>query len=134
MKRDEERARANQTNQAFLIADQTLPFFRQGLNIHSCKEISEIMLELTNADAVSITDDQQVLAHVGAASDHHVPKTKPETGLTRKVLESGKISIARTKQEISCIHSQCPLEAAIVLPLKVKKKIVWYIKNVLYRA
>ncbi|ETI68730.1 sensor histidine kinase [Neobacillus vireti] len=123
MKRDEERARANQTNQAFLIADQTLPYFRQGLTIHSCKEISEIILELTNADAVSITDDQQVLAHVGAASDHHVPKTKPETGLTRRVLDSGKISLARTKQEISCIHSQCPLEAAIVLPLKVKNNI-----------
>ena len=128
IKRDEERTRANQTNQAFLIADQTLPFFRQGLNIHSCKEISEIMLKLTDADAVSITSDQQVLAHVGVASDHHIPKSKPETGLTRKVLLDGKIAIAKSKEEISCIHSQCPLEAAIVLPLKVKNKIFGTLK------
>ncbi|NYE08396.1 two-component system sensor histidine kinase LytS [Bacillus niacini] len=128
IKRDKEVTRANQTNLAFLIADQTLPYFRQGLNIHSCGEIAEIMLKLTDADAVSVTDDHQVLAHVGAALDHHIPKSKPETGLTKKVLESGKISIARSKKEILCVHHDCPLEAAIVLPLKVKNKIVGTLK------
>lgn len=122
IKRDEERARVNQTNLAFLIADQTLPFFRQGLNEQSCRGISEIMLKLTNADAVSITDNHQVLSHVGAASDHHIPGRKPETGLTKKVLEEGLISIARSREEISCFHPQCSLEAAIVLPLKVKNE------------
>jgi two-component system, LytTR family, sensor histidine kinase LytS len=128
IKRENERTRANQTTQAFFIADKTLPFFRLGLNIHSCKEVSRIMLDLTDADAVSITDNYQVLAHEGSASDHHVIKAKPETGLTRKVLESGKISVARSKREISCIHSDCPLEAAIVLPLKVNNKIVGTLK------
>lgn len=128
IKRDKELTRANQTNQAFLIADQTLPYFRQGLNIDSCREIAEIMLKLTAADAVSITDDQQVLAHVGAASDHHIPKSKPETGLTKKVLEGGRISIARSKKGILCVHKNCPLEAAVVLPLMVKNKIVGTLK------
>ncbi|EKN66665.1 two-component sensor histidine kinase LytT [Neobacillus bataviensis LMG 21833] len=128
IKRDEVRARANQTNQAFLIADQTLPFFRQGLNFQSCKEISGIILGLTDADAVAITDDHQVLAHVGTGADHHIPKSKPETGLTRKVLENGLIAIARSKEEISCFHHQCSLEAAIVLPLKVKNKIFGTLK------
>jgi two-component system, LytTR family, sensor histidine kinase LytS len=128
IKRDKELTRANQTNQAFLIADQTLPYFRQGLNIDSCREIAEIMLKLTDADAVSITNDNQVLAHVGAASDHHIPKSKPETGLTKKVLEGSRIAIARSKKEILCVHNNCPLEAAIVLPLMVKKKIVGTLK------
>ncbi|MBS4179564.1 sensor histidine kinase [Lederbergia citrea] len=126
--RDEVRVRANQTNRAFQIADQTLPFFRQGLNTHSCKEISEIMLELTDADAVAVTDDHQVLAHVGAASDHHTPKANLATGLTKRALESGKILVAKTKEEIFCFQSHCPLEAAIVLPLKVKNKIVGTLK------
>lgn len=128
IKLDEERTRANQTNQAFYIADQTLPFFRQGLNSHSCKEISEIMLKLSNADAVAITNDHQILAHIGAASEHHLPSTKPVTGLTMKVLERGEIVIARTKKEISCYHRNCPLEAAIVLPLRVKSEIVGTLK------
>jgi len=128
IQRDKERTRANQTNQAFLIADQTLPYFRQGLNIHSCRGIADIMLKLTDADAVSITNDHQVLAHVGAASDHHIPMSKPETGLTKRVLENGKISIARSKKEILCVHNDCPLQSAIVLPLKVKNKIVGTLK------
>ncbi|GIN64246.1 sensor protein LytS [Robertmurraya siralis] len=128
IKRDEERTRASQTNRAFLIADQTLPFFRQGLNIHSCTEIAEIILKLTDSDAVAITDDKLVLAHVGKASDHHIPGGKPETDLTRRVLEGGKISIARSKREIACLHDECPLEAAIVLPLKVKGKTVGTLK------
>lgn len=128
IKRDEERTRANQTNHAFLIADQTLPFFRQGLTTQSSKEVAEIMLKLTYADAVAITDNFHVLAHVGAASDHHSPKAKPVTSLTKRVLRSGKIAIARTKEEIYCIKSNCPLEAAIVLPLKVKNKTVGTLK------
>lgn len=120
--RDKERARANQTSQVFYIADQTLPFFRQGLNKNSCKEISEIMLKLTDADAVAITDDHQVLAHVGIGSDHHIVEGELATGLTKKVLETGKVSMVKTKDEIFCIHENCPLEAAIVLPLKMENK------------
>ncbi|MFJ8064131.1 LytS/YhcK type 5TM receptor domain-containing protein [Psychrobacillus sp. NPDC096426] len=120
--RDEERARANQTSKAFYIADQTLPFFRQGLNTSSCKEIAEIMLRLTDADAVAITDDRQVLAHVGAASDHHIPGGHFITGLTKKVLKNGEIAVAKLKEEIYCSESNCSLEAAIVLPLKMQNK------------
>ncbi|MGJ7922528.1 LytS/YhcK type 5TM receptor domain-containing protein [Neobacillus sp. LXY-4] len=126
--RDDERTRANQTNLAFKIADQTLPFFRQGLNIHSCNAIAKIMLKLTDADAVAITDNHQVLAHVGAASDHHIPKGKPVTGLTISALKSGNISVATSKQEIFCMHEDCPLKEAIVLPLKVKNKVVGTLK------
>jgi two-component system, LytTR family, sensor histidine kinase LytS len=128
IKRDLEMTRANQTNQALLIAGQTLPYFRQGLTIHSCKEVAEIMLKLTDADAVSVTDNRQVFAHVGAASDHHLSKGNLITGLTKKVLESGHISVARSKEEIFCLHHDCPLQAAIVLPLKVKNNIVGTLK------
>lgn len=120
--RDEERARANQTSKAFYIADQTLPFFRQGLNTDSCKEIAEIMLKLTDADAVAITDEDKVLAHVGAESDHHIPEGELTTGLTKKVLETGRIAVAKSKEEIFCSHINCSLEAAIVLPLKIQNK------------
>ncbi|AXI10899.1 sensor histidine kinase [Oceanobacillus zhaokaii] len=126
--RDEVRVRANQTNMAFRIADLTLPFFRQGLNTHSCKKISEIILKLTDADAVAITDEQKVLAHVGAASDHHVPLADLTTGLTKQAIESERISVARSKAGIYCSHKPCPLEAAIVIPLKVKKRIAGTLK------
>lgn len=126
--RDQVRARANQTNLAFQIADKTLPFFRQGLNTHSCKEVSDIMLKLSDADGVAITNDTHVLAHVGAGSDHHIPNQRIGTNLTRKVLDEGDIAVAKSKEDIYCFHKNCPLEAAIVLPLKVKHKIVGTLK------
>jgi two-component system, LytTR family, sensor histidine kinase LytS len=126
--REEERTRALQTHKAFFIADQTLPFFRQGLNPESCKKVADIMLRLTEADAVAITNDRQVLAHVGAASDHHIPMQGLATGLTKKVLEQGKVITARSKDEIFCFHEHCPLQAAVVLPLQVHKKTVGTLK------
>ncbi|PLS18443.1 sensor histidine kinase [Bacillus sp. M6-12] len=117
--REEERFRALQTNKAFHIADQTLPFFRQGLNPESCKEVAQILFKLTEADAIAITNEHEVLAHVGAASDHHVSREGLATGLTKKVLGEGKIITARRKEEIYCYKEGCPLQAAIVLPLKV---------------
>ncbi|MGN1402666.1 MAG: LytS/YhcK type 5TM receptor domain-containing protein [Bacillus sp. (in: firmicutes)] len=128
IKREQESARANQTNLAFHIAELTLPYFRQGLNECSSREIANIILDLTEADAVAITDENSVLAHVGAGSDHHVTADKPVTGLTGKVLASGRIAVAKSKRDIYCPHDNCPLEAAVVLPLKVKKETVGTLK------
>ncbi|WP_160724058.1 sensor histidine kinase [Bacillus sp. USDA818B3_A] len=120
--KEQERTRALETHKALYIANQTLPFFRQGLNPDSCTKAAEIILKCTGADAIAITNQEQVLAHVGAAADHHLPSGTMATELTKKVLEHGKISIAKTPKEIQCFNPHCPLEAAIVLPLKVYDK------------
>ncbi|PEJ51895.1 sensor histidine kinase [Bacillus sp. AFS002410] len=125
---EEEKTRALQTNKALYIAQQTLPFFRQGLTPHSCSEAASIIYKLTKADAISITDHYRVLAHVGAGSDHHEPMHSLATKLTKNVLEDGKIITATSKDEIQCSHSDCPLRAAIVLPLKALNKTVGSLK------
>src|SRR5207249_340167 len=61
-------------------------------------------------------------------SDHHLPQNKPVTGLTINVLKTGKITLATKKEEIFCSHSNCPLKAAIVLPLKIKSEVVGTLK------
>ncbi len=128
IRRDEELTRATQTNQAFLIADKTLPYFRQGLNPDSCNEVSRIMLQLTDADAVAITNTKIVLSHLGAGSDHHRIHSRPETKLTEAVLKTGVVSVAQDKSQIHCTNEDCPLAAAIVLPLKIRDKIVGTLK------
>ncbi|MDJ1630737.1 hypothetical protein QNN00_10530 [Bacillus velezensis] len=42
-----------------MIADQTLPFFRQGLNESSCKSVAAIIHRQTGTDAVSLTDNER---------------------------------------------------------------------------
>lgn len=128
IKREDDRARAIQIDTAFSIAEKTLPYFKEGLNVVSSTEIAKIMLEMTDADAVSITNNHVVLTHVGIGSDHHLPYLKPETKLTNRVLKSGKIEVARSKEEIGCFDKDCPLEGAVVIPLKVKNKVVGTLK------
>lgn len=125
---EEERTRALQTHKALYIAQQTLPFFRQGLNAHSSEKAAEIILKWTNADAISITNQQEVLAHVGAGADHHKPMNGMSTQLTKRVLETGTIISASNKDEIQCSHHNCPLRAAIVLPLKANQTTVGSLK------
>ncbi|WPP41253.1 sensor histidine kinase [Paenibacillus hunanensis] len=126
--KEQERQSATQTHLAFHIADRTLPFFRQGLNPDSCREAAHILLRLTEADAISITNRTHILAHVGAAADHHVAGQEVSTGLTRTVLEQGKLMLARLPKDIRCSHRNCPLEAAVVLPLLVHGEAVGTLK------
>lgn len=125
---EEERTRALQTHQALYIADQTLPYFRQGLNAHSCREAALIILKETNADAISITNEHQILAHVGAGSDHHVPLQPISTQLTQTVLKEGLIHMAKSREEIHCLNTDCVLQAALVLPLKAHQRTVGTLK------
>lgn len=125
---EEERTKALQTHKALYIAHQTLPFFRQGFNVHSSGKVAEIILKGTNADAISITNQREVLAHIGIGEDHHQPLQSLNTELTKKVLKQGKIITAASREEIKCSHKGCPLEAAIVLPLMVHNETVGTLK------
>lgn len=117
MLQEEERTRAIQTHKAMDIAYQTLPYFRKGLTVATCGKVAEILLRSTAADAVAITDRKRVLAHVGAGSDHHVPGQGLGTKLTKAVLAEGRILKATSQKAIGCFKSDCPLKAAVVLPL-----------------
>lgn len=117
--REEERAGALQTQKALSIADRTMPFFRQGLNVYSCRKAAQIIQRMIDADAIAITDKTQVLAHVGIGEDHHRVSQSLATQLTRSVLENGNILLAKSRKDIGCCHKDCPLQAAVVLPLKV---------------
>lgn len=126
--REQERTKALQTSRAFYIADQTLPFFRQGLNAESCRAVAETMLSLTEADAIAITNTKSVLAHTGTGEDHHKPTAGFSTGLTKKVLQEGRVLTAKSREEIICTNPSCPLRAAVVLPLKVYGQTVGTLK------
>ncbi|ALV02299.1 sensor histidine kinase [Bacillus velezensis] len=126
--RKEERARALETHRVLMIADQTLPFFRQGLNESSCKSVAAIIHRQTGTDAVSLTDNEKILAHVGAGADHHIPSESLITGLSKRVIKTGHIMKATSKEEIECTHDPCPLHAAIVLPLTSNGKTIGTLK------
>ncbi|AQP54621.1 sensor histidine kinase [Vagococcus penaei] len=126
--KQEEQAKAVQTHDVLNLAAQTLPYFREGLHEHSSQEAAKIIKHYTKVSAISITDNHQILAHVGAGSDHHIPELEVITELSKNVLRTGKMSIVHHKAAIGCSHPDCPLEAAIVIPLIVQQRIVGTLK------
>ena len=127
-RRKEERTRAVQTHDVLQLANQTLPFFRLGLDEQSTKEAAHIIKEFIRVDAVSITNHERIVAHVGAASDHHTAGEEIITDLSREVIQSGQTKEAHSHTEIGCQYPGCPLEAAVIIPLSIKNRIIGTLK------
>jgi two-component system sensor histidine kinase LytS len=129
--REKEQFAASQAQTALHIALRTLPFLRSGLNKASASETARIILEMTDLDAVAITNQSEILAHRGAEEDHHTPGLPLLTASTRAALASGTITTPLTRGEIGCTHSRCRLGSAIIVPLKKLDRTVGALK--LYR-
>lgn len=110
------------------IANETLPFLRRGLNEETATKTAEIIQKLTGVAAVAITDRERVLAYIGAGSDHHKPGGLIMTYATREVLATGDLKIVATSYGLNCPEKDCPLESAVIAPLKCKGEIAGTVK------
>lgn len=126
--REQERVGAEQAQTALKIALRTLPYLRSGLNPGSAAETARIIIEMTDLDAVALTDESRILAHVGAEEGHHHIGDAIMTSATKKALENGSIQVPATRQEIGCEYGKCRLGSAIVVPLKRSDKTVGTLK------
>lgn len=115
--KEKERFAAFQAQTALNIALRTLPFLRGGLSSASATETARIILELTDLDAVAISDQTSILAYQGAGNTHHRPGTPLLHASTREALRSGKIMVPFTREEIGCTNDACRLGSAIIVPL-----------------
>lgn len=129
---EQEKAGAYQAQLALDIAAETLPYLRQGLSEFSAYKTAKIIYQKANYDAVSITDDKKILAHVGVGEDHHRTGLAVQTEATRKVLSSGEFYVASSREDIECNHEKCPLKAAVIVPLMERDRMVGCLK--LYRT
>lgn len=113
---EKEEIAAKQAKLALEIANKTLPYFRE-INADSLQKICTIIKDSIGADAVSITDKEKILAHVGLGSDHHVTGGKLLTTATEKVIKEGNILSINHPSQINCKNHDCPLKSAVIAPL-----------------
>lgn len=106
-----------QAQQILAIADATVSHLRQGLNLESAQATARIIFERVALAAVAITDTQNVLAHIGAGHDHHLPGKPVNTRATQRVLAKGQPMFLNNRPGIGCNHPGCPFTSAIVVPL-----------------
>ncbi|MGV3487212.1 MAG: LytS/YhcK type 5TM receptor domain-containing protein [Tuberibacillus sp.] len=133
--REKEQEAAVEATRALKIADLALPFLKQDLTEKTAKHLAELLIKELNVAAVSLTDRERVLAHVGLGSDHHTPGQPIQTELSLNAIKSGEIQIAYDREEIKCKTVNCPLQAAIIVPIlqsgSVKGLIKIYFKKAL---
>lgn len=116
---------------SFKIANETLPYLRRGLNEQNAESIATIIQSIGQVAAVSITDCEKQLAYLGVGCDQHHPGDRILTRATRDVIQSGNYKIVRTQKELNCPRQNicdCPLAAAVIVPLKCQGKVVGTMK------
>jgi two-component system sensor histidine kinase LytS len=114
---EKEKIGALQAQKSLSIANQTLVHLRKGLTIDSAAAVCKILHQEIHTIAISITNQSQILAHIGRGDDHHRTDHPIQTEITHKVLRDGKLIVAK-EQEVKCANKDCPLGAAVIAPLK----------------
>ena len=115
--REQENEAAEATKQALTIAEEALPFLKRDKPSEMAEGIAHLLYDRLKVAAISITNEDYVLAHVGLGSDHHKAKQGIITDLSKKTIRDKKTKIAYSKKDIECSYEDCPLEAAIIVPI-----------------
>lgn len=123
---EEEKAGALQAEKAMRLAEATVQHLRNGLTAHSAQAICELFIREVPSIAVAVTNRSHILAHVGIGADHHFVGEPIQTETTRKVIETGEMMVVYDR--VICHHEQCPLQKAIIAPLKRKDETIGTLK------
>jgi len=118
------------TNTSLFIAHETLPYLRRGLDENTAQNTAEIIKKISELPAVAITDKDKILAFIGIGCERHRPGDPIVTSATKDVLKTGEYQVIETSEGFNCPvkDCQCPLGAVIIVPLKVKGKVIGTLK------
>lgn len=127
LKREKEEIAAQQAKLALDIANKTLPYFRN-INTESLNTVCKIIKEDIDADAVSITDKNNVLAYVGIGEEYFKNKFKSLSNITKECIYSGNIRYIKEDKEEYLADKKTQLKTAMIIPLKEKNEVVGTLK------
>lgn len=123
-----EQRESTQAQTVLDIANETVGYLRMGLTPSSARNTARIIYERLGVAAVSITDTSNILAHVGTGDDHHLAGEKILTKATEEVMASGRPRFLQAAGAIGCDFPGCPLNSAIVVPLKKDGRVIGTLK------
>ncbi|MBV4369045.1 sensor histidine kinase [Erwiniaceae bacterium CMYE1] len=120
---EKEAIAARQAKLALDIANKTLPLFRQ-VNSHSLRKVCEIIRDDINADAVAITNKNQILAYIGVGEQNYREGDDGISPTTARAIANGEI-IIRNNDEA---HRTPEIHSMIVIPLREKGEVTGTLK------
>ncbi len=123
-----DRLRARQSERMLNIATSTLTYMRKGLNFESAEAVCHLILPVTNANAVAITDDKLILGYAGAEKNKHEIGSPIRTKATMSTLENNQMQVLTSREEVGFAHLETDFNAAIVVPMMLKEEVVGTLK------
>ncbi|ASN04522.1 LytS/YhcK type 5TM receptor domain-containing protein [Virgibacillus necropolis] len=115
--KEQENVAALATKQALTIAEEALPFLKKDSPHEMAAGIANLLYNRLKLAAVSVTNEREVLAHKGLGDDHHREGDQIITSLSHLAIASKQMQVAYSRSEIQCKNDNCPLEAAIMIPI-----------------
>jgi two-component system sensor histidine kinase LytS len=88
---NQEKDTALQAQKTLRIANQTLWYLRKGMNNETALAVCTILHRELSPSAVAMTNQTEILAHVGIANDHHKAHRPIQTQITNEVLKHGEL-------------------------------------------
>lgn len=122
-----QRGARDRTHTSVAVFGRDLPL-RSGLTPEAAERTVRLLRPVLAGDAVAITDTESVLAFVGPGGDHHRSGHKVTTAATRAVLSGGRTRVLRSRGDLGCPDANCPLNTAVVAPLRVADRVVGTLK------
>ncbi|WP_408582011.1 LytS/YhcK type 5TM receptor domain-containing protein [Hafnia paralvei] len=114
---------ARQAKLALDIANKTLPYFRN-INNDSLMTICSIIRDDINADAVAITNTENILAYVGVGQEQYNIGQELISDVTRQTIQRGDITINNNDEA----HRTPQIHSQIIIPLREKGEVTGTLK------
>ncbi|EGU37606.1 autolysin sensor kinase, partial [Vibrio ichthyoenteri ATCC 700023] len=118
------------SRRALNIAERSVGILASGFTADNAEKIARIVYEETKVGAVSITDNNKILAFVGIGANHHRPQTPISSQSTLDAIEQNDIIYLDGKERpYQCsLSAECKLGSALIIPLRAGDKVIGTIK------
>jgi len=120
---EKEKVGAKQVNLAIDIIDKILIYISEGLYSKNIGKITDIIFQMTDFDAVSITNKEQVLAYSGEKSKENLEVGANISNYNLNVVKTGEMQIINKQ-----VEKDVYFQYSIIVPLKNEKETIGTMK------
>ena len=115
---------------ALEIAERSIALLGSGLTPENAGKLARVFRDALPVGAVAVTDRHRVLAFEGLGADHHQVGSPVGSPETKETVRAGEVYFLDGEQSrYRCaVSPHCPLNSALIVPLKVEDDVVGTIK------
>ncbi|MCT4563614.1 MAG: histidine kinase [Maledivibacter sp.] len=126
--KEQEKMGAYQANLTLKIADKALPFVKQGIYSDTISNVAEIIYNMTEFDAVSISDTERIITHIGLNNEASISNSNYISNKDLHTIKTGEVILVNDCSKIKYEDCEYLYQSFMVLPLKENNKIIGSLK------